>query len=128
QLIPLTSPPTPESGFTVDASTDLWFVQLESQPRVRGTSRASLAQERAAFRADAAEAGINYVQRRTFETLFNGLSVRIDPDDAERLASLPSVKAVYPVVEVPLPDTSDITPQLETALAMTGADIAQNEL
>lgn len=44
------------------------------------------------------------------------------------LIRIPGVKAIYPVetIAMPPPGTSD--PELFTALAMTGADIAQNEL
>lgn len=128
ELTPLNPAPATEAGFVADASTDLWFVQLPSQPAARGTSRAQLAQERAAFRAEAAAAGIGYQQRRSFDTLFNGVSVRVDPADASRIAGLPGVRAVYPVAEIPLPETSEISPDLATALSMTGADVAQNEL
>ena len=38
------------------------------------------------------------------------------------------MKAVYPVLTVPIPETQTIDPELETALAMTGADIVQSEL
>jgi minor extracellular serine protease Vpr len=128
ELTPLIPVPPVESGLTLDGSTDRWFVELSSPPAAKGSSRAALAQERAAFRAEAAAAGVSHQELRTFDTLFNGLSVRINPDDVRALASLQSVKAVYPVEEIPLPEASDITPQLTTALGMTGADIAQNEL
>ena len=129
ELTPLTEAPTVESGFSLDTSTDLWFVELSSQPAVKGTSRAQLARERSAFQTEAAQAGVQHQVRRTFDTLFNGVSVRVDPSRVGDLADLPSVKAVYPVAEVPLPEVSSgITPQLATALSMTGADIAQNDL
>jgi minor extracellular serine protease Vpr len=128
ELTPLIPVPPAESGLTLDGSTDRWFVELSSPPAAQGASRSALAQERSAFRAEAAQAGVSHEELRTFDTLFNGLSVRINPDDVRALASLQSVKAVYPVEEIPLPETSDITPQLSTALGMTGADIAQNEL
>jgi subtilisin family serine protease len=128
ELAPLTQGPSAGSDFMVDPSTDLWFVELSSQPAARGTSRAQLAQERAAFAAEAAGAGIAYQERRSFDTLFNGLSVRVEPADAGRIAALPGVRAVYPVAEIPLPESSEITPDLATALSMTGADVAQSEL
>jgi minor extracellular serine protease Vpr len=128
ELSPLDPAPAAEAEFLLDQSTDLWFVELSSAPTVRGTSRAQLAQERAAFRSQAAEAGLAYQERRSFDTLFNGLSIRISPDKAGELASLPSVKAVFPVEEIPLPETTELSPDLSTALAMTGADIAQSEL
>jgi subtilisin family serine protease len=45
------------------------------------------------------------------------------------LNRIAGVKAIYPVVTVSLPETSPVNePDLSTALAMTGADIAQSEL
>jgi minor extracellular serine protease Vpr len=128
ELTPLIPVPPADSGFALDASTDKWFVQLSSPPAAKGTSRAQLVQERAAFRAQAAQAGLAHQERRTFDTLFNGLSVQIDPVRVSALASLPSVTAVFPIEEIPVPETSELAPQLATALGMTGADAAQNEL
>ena len=46
----------------------------------------------------------------------------------DKLSSLASVKAVYPVLTVSIPETETADPDLDTALGMTGADIAQSEL
>ena len=65
-----------------------------------------------------------------FDTLWNGVSIKIDKSQLSALALLPGVKALYPVIPLrcPFPSRKCSTPELFTALAQTGADIAQNEL
>ena len=58
----------------------LWFVELAGAPVADGGNRASIGAEKAAFRRTAAAAGINYVERRSFDTLFNGYSIEVDPN------------------------------------------------
>ncbi len=114
----------------LDESTDLWFVELTSPPTADGTSPAIVRNEKAAFRRAAVQAGLRYAERYAFDTLFNGLSVRVDRTQVAALSRLPGVKAVYPVAVVAAPEP--VTPgergDLYTALAMTGADVAQSEL
>ncbi|KAL7746170.1 hypothetical protein RI367_007850 [Sorochytrium milnesiophthora] len=51
------------------------------------------------FRAAAQSQGIPLQEHRAFTDLYNGLSVEVHSDaDAERLAQLPNVAAVYPMV------------------------------
>jgi subtilisin family serine protease len=106
-----------------------WLVELSQPPLADGGSAGALKSEKQAFRAAAQGAGIAYRERYSFNNLWNGLSIEIDPKDLTRVARLPGVKAVYPNVAMSLPEPpDDITPQLFTALAMTGADVAQNDL
>lgn len=108
-----------------------WFVEFASPPTADGTSAVRVEAEQAAFRRNAAAAGIEVVERRSFKTLFNGMAVSIDNDDASRLRKLSGVKAVYPValVEAPSPPLGGgSAADLATALAMTGADIVRSEL
>ncbi|HUE84614.1 MAG TPA: S8 family serine peptidase [Vicinamibacterales bacterium] len=108
---------------------DLWFVELTGAPAADGAPLGQVRAEKAAFRRAAAAARIPYQERLAFDTLWNGLSVRIDPDDVARLSRLDGVRAVYPVGTATLPEPEPgVSPQLATALAMTGADIAQTEL
>ncbi|MCU0256730.1 MAG: S8 family serine peptidase, partial [Vicinamibacterales bacterium] len=113
-----------------DESTDLWFVELASPPTADGTSPATVRTEKVAFRKAAAQAGLRYAERYAFDGLFNGLSIRVDRTQLATLSRLPGVKAIYPVAVVAAPEP--VTPaergDLYTALAMTGADIAQSEL
>ncbi|HET9822113.1 MAG TPA: S8 family serine peptidase, partial [Burkholderiaceae bacterium] len=110
----------------------LWFVELSGAPVADGGSRAALQREKAAFRAAASTAGIRYSEKRSFDVLFNGFSVEIDASQRSKLATLPGVKAMYPVeiVQAPRPEAmgGGSAADMATALSMTGANIAQNSL
>ena len=108
---------------------DTWFVELQSPPTEDGTDESTLNREREGFRSGAARAGADYVERRSYRRLWNGLTIRAKRSELDKLKGLREVKAVYPVFKVELdaePDTSGT--DLATALAMTGADVAQNTL
>jgi minor extracellular serine protease Vpr len=120
--------PRPPSGI-IDETPRYWFVQFAGPPTARGGNAATLRQQRAAFRSAAASEGVAYSERYNFERLFNGLSVRATASELGKLSRLPNVTAVYPVIDVPLPETSVVSePDMQFALAMTGADTAQNDL
>lgn len=104
---------------------DLWFVEFSAAP---GSAALTHALERRNFRNQARRRDIAFEERRDFTRLWNGMSVRAGAGAAGRIAELSSVHAVYPVELVSIPDTTGLEPQLSTALAMTGADIAQSEL
>jgi minor extracellular serine protease Vpr len=110
----------------------LWFVELGSPPTADGTSLTVVRNEKAAFRNAAAAAGINYTERRAFDVLFNGFSVEVTPSQRLAIGRLPGVKAMYPVerIAAPRPETggAGAAPDLVSALAMTGANIAQDTL
>jgi minor extracellular serine protease Vpr len=126
---PLVPPPSVETGEMIDETPDLWFVELSSQPAVEGTKVKVLKNEKAAFRRAAAMAGLTFTERFAFDTLWNGLSIRIEPGDLSELARIEGVKALYPVVPVSLPEPAPgAEPDLYTSLAMIGADVAQSEL
>jgi len=102
-----------ESPALVDESSDFWFVELASPPTADGTSLATVRAEKAAFRRAAAAAGLRYTERFAFDTLWNGLSIRIDRAQLGALARLDGVKAVYPVARIELPPTAaDSGPEL----------------
>lgn len=128
RIEPAVSPPSVEVGDVVNETPDVWFVELSSKPAAEGTNRRTLQREAAAFRAAAKKAGLEYTERYAFNTLWNGLSVRIDPGSLGKLARIPGVKALYPVVSFSVPDPTASHPDLGTALPMTGADIAQSDL
>jgi len=128
-VYPLVPPPTAENGQMTDESPQLWFVEFNSAPTADGGSLEAIRREQVNFRNAARKAGLQYTVRYTFTTLWSGLSISIAAKDAVKLARLPGLKAVYPVQAIPLPPTSSISePELATALAMTGADIVQNDL
>jgi len=113
-------------------NSQLWFVELASAPTSDGTSVAALEREETGFHAAAQDAGIRYSESRHFRSLWNGLSVRAAARDVSKLRALPGVKAVYPVSTLyPAQDVeqpSGSVAELITALRMTGADIAQDDL
>src|SRR5688572_6903965 len=95
-------------------STGRWFVELNTPVET--------------FRARAAANGIELRERYTYKRIWKGVSVEASQDAASLLGKIDGVVAVYPVLVVPRPETQPSVPELATALAMTGADFAQNEL
>jgi subtilisin family serine protease len=129
QLEPQTSPPSANSHGIVDESSNSWFVELASPPLADGTKQRTLKKERAAFRSAAKRAGLQYSERYSFDTLFNGFSITIDPDSLGKLSRISGVKALYPVIPMTVPEKpAAANPDLFTAIEMTGADIVQNSL
>ncbi len=128
-LEPLNPPPPAEDGEMVDESFSLWFVEMASAPTADGTKQSTVKAEKAAFRSNAKKAGLVYTERHAFDTLWNGLSIEIGASQLSKLARIPGVNAIYPVEIVQVPETAPMSdPELATALAMTGADVAQSEL
>ena len=129
ELFPnVTLPALPDLG-VVDETPELWFVEFSAPPQVDGGGFQTLSDERTTFNAAVTAAGLQVQQRFSYSRLFNGVSVRVARGDVGELAALPNVKAVYPVFNVPIPETTrGSEPDLATALGMTGADVAQNEL
>jgi minor extracellular serine protease Vpr len=118
-------------GGSSNESFQAWFVQFKTPPAAKGGSKAALASERTAFFKNAVDQGISVMQRRSFDVLWNGVSVNVPAGQAGALRTVPGVTAVYPVVPVSLPPTAEggtADPDLRYAITMTGADIAQNEL
>ena len=109
---------------------DLYFVQLEAEPTSRGGKLDLLRAERARFHARARLAGVTLQERYAYSRLWNGLSVHMTADQIALLRSVDGVKAIFPVHTVTLDDVpgSNVTPDLFTALAMSGADVAQSTL
>ena len=111
--------------------TNRWFVELSGAPTADGNSLANVRAEKNAFKKAAAAAKVSYTERRSFDVLFNGYSVEVDATNRLKLARVTGVKALWPVftVDAPTPPTAGgSAPDLATAIAMTGADIAQNSL
>jgi minor extracellular serine protease Vpr len=130
ELFPLVAPPTVQTNLMMDELPHLWFVELQSPPLAAGGRLIDTQRDKNNFRSAAADAGIPYQERLAFDNLWNGLSVQATSANAGKLAQLTSVKAVYPVEVVSIPENFDpgSGADLATALAMTGADIAQNDL
>jgi minor extracellular serine protease Vpr len=137
QLAPLEPVNPPSSSTAPDANTPTedrvaaYFVELFNAPTADGGSLTDLNTEKQNFRNAARKAGIQYKERFRFDKVWNGFSVAVAPGDVAKLARMAEVKAIYPVAEVQAP-TPEVGPEsemnLSTALAMTQADIAQNDL
>ena len=122
-----------QSSVPVEAAEGgrLWFVELAGKPIADGNSRAAVQAEKAAFREAARSIGVVYKERLSYDTLFNGFSVEVAPSQRAALARVAGVKAMYPVelIQAPGPEEREqIRADLSTALAQTGANIAQNNL
>ena len=114
-------------GQAESLGSGLWFVEMNGQPTAAGGSLTTTKAEKAAFRAEAKKAGVSFNERYAFDKLWNGLSIKTSASPGA-LSGLSSVKAVYPVLTASIPPTEQADPDLAFALAMTGADIAQNTL
>jgi minor extracellular serine protease Vpr len=113
----------------VDETAGAWFVELGGRPLADGGSRNALRNEKTAFRNALRASGLAVRERYAYDTLFNGLSIEATPAQVAALSRLPGVVALYPVVSFALPEIEpDIAPQMSTAVAMTGASIARDEL
>lgn len=128
ELAPLHPAPSAENGELTHQADGLWFIELESPPTTAGTSSAQVENEHEAFRAEAEESGLEYTERHSFGDLWNGFSVEMDDAQVGTAREIPGVSAIYPVVTYEVPEGDTSVPDLDTALPMTGSDIAQNEL
>lgn len=129
ELIPLNPPPSADAGEALNETPGLWFVELGSAPVADGGSLNAARQDKANFRKEAGRAGLKYTERAAFDTLWNGLSIAAAPSELSKLYRISGVKAVYPVATIAIPETFPMeSPEMATALAMTGADYAQSEL
>ncbi|MEX0899911.1 MAG: S8 family serine peptidase [Gammaproteobacteria bacterium] len=101
------------SSVPADAASEmLWFVEVSGNKN--------------AVRTAAANAGIEFEERFSYDTLWNGLSVRTTASQAAAMTALSGVVAVYPVDVVELaPHAEAGAPDLVSALYMSGANIAQ---
>jgi subtilisin family serine protease len=110
----------------------LWFVELSGAPTADGNTLSAVKADKAAFRKAAAAAGVSFTERRSFDVLFNGLSIEVGSVDRLKLSRLSGVKALYPVgiIQAPIVEVTNggAAPDLATAITMTGADFAQNTL
>jgi minor extracellular serine protease Vpr len=103
--------------------TKAFFVQLGGKPSALGGSKAASKAARDAFYGNAAALGVKVTERSVFDTLWNGVSVNVSATDAGALASVPGVKAIYPVntitLDSPLPPDNSAS---DGALPITGGN------
>ncbi|MFK7602675.1 S8 family serine peptidase [Deinococcus sp. SM5_A1] len=115
------------------AASDRWFVEMAGDPS--GLNAQSLGAQQTGFRAQASASGVQYRETASYHTLFNGFAVEASPAELGRLSRLPGVIGVYPVQQIRPPRTlrpglnaQALSPDVQSALAMTGADLAQSQL
>jgi minor extracellular serine protease Vpr len=125
---PLSPAPSAETGEMTNETPAAWFVEFSSAPTASGGSIVKTKADKKNFRDTAKKNNLQYIERYAFDTLWNGMSIIIKPGDVNKLSVMPGVKAIYPVGTTRIPETQTIDPELVTALAMTGADVAQSEL
>jgi subtilisin family serine protease len=126
---PITPVVSDGTGELVNETPQLWFVELSGAPTADGAKQTTVKAEQAKFRSEAQKAGIAYQERAAFQSLWNGLSISVKPTELSKIYRMSGVKAIYPVQTIEMPEViSTVEPELFTALAMTGADVAQSEL
>jgi minor extracellular serine protease Vpr len=124
-----TVPTSGSEAIELADGSQLWWIELSNPPVADGGTESALLAEQSTFRAAAAKARVPYTERMAFHNLWNGMSIAVKPEHLATLRTLPGVAGVYPVVMVEEPPTPVVSePELLTALAMTGADIAQSQL
>ena len=107
-----------------------WFVQLRGKPLAEGGRASSLSSERTKFKSALKGAGVQAKERFDYRTLWNGYSMQMSSAEASRVARLPGVAAVYPVVNIerpPQPDDAGSTVDVINAITQTGVDQARAE-
>ncbi|MGA4507003.1 S8 family serine peptidase [Propionibacteriaceae bacterium G1746] len=108
-----------------------WFVQVSGAPTDDGGSAAQAKSTQDTVLKNARSRGLKVEVTRSFTTSFNGMTVTTSDSSVAELLAIPGVEKVFPVVEVKRPvinATSSATPDMASAINMTGASIAQNEL
>ena len=122
------------SGDTVSVSQSenatAWFVQLRGKPLAEGGKASGLNSERTKFKAALQGAGVQAKVRFDYRNLWNGYSLQMNSTEASRVARLPGVAAVHPVVTIerpPQPDDVGSTVDVINAITQTGVDQARAE-
>ena len=84
-------PPSAPSQVTAadNETPQLWFVEFSGAPVSAGGSKNATKSEHDGFRNAAQAAGISYTHRRSFDTLWNGISVSIKPSELSKLSRMP---------------------------------------
>jgi minor extracellular serine protease Vpr len=109
--VPVSTPAPAPTATGSGQSSEIFLVQLEDSADT--------------FRQQAKAVGLKYTQRFEYDRLFDGLSVRISPDDVGKLAGIGSVGSITPARYFTLGPEPAADPDLATAIQMTGADLAQ---
>lgn len=107
---------------------DRFLVQVSGAPTVDGGSSSAARSTQQKVRKAAKSAGIDLLVNKSYKSLWNGMAVTTSTEEAAALESIPGVTAVFPVVSVEEPVLKGSQSDTASAIQMTGASIAQNEL
>ena len=123
---PSAAPKLPKDARTVP---DRWIVQVSGASTADGgTARAATASQDQVL-TDAGSKGLSVRRTASFTSAYNGMTVTASGADADQLRNVAGVVSVWPVLQVAAPPSVvSTTKNLESALAMTGADVAYSEL
>ncbi|MDO5736698.1 MAG: S8 family serine peptidase [Propionibacteriaceae bacterium] len=110
--------------------TGEYFVEFRSEPTASGGTKTQIQRDRSQFTVEARAAKLSADVTHVYTRLFNGVTVKADDAQANKLSGLGSVKDVYPVLAMRAPTAppSPETAATRASLAMIGADKAQTEL
>ncbi|HNO31610.1 MAG TPA: S8 family serine peptidase, partial [Anaerolineales bacterium] len=119
-----------ETGEMTNETPSLWFVELSGAPTSEGNSSLAVESEHKKFRDEAKKENIKYEEEHSYASLWNGFSVSATTAELGKLSRMPGVVGIYPVMKISVPETysSNLDPELFSALALSGADVAQSEL
>jgi hypothetical protein len=87
-------PASSDAAVTLDDGSQLWFVELSNPPTSEDGGIDAILAEQAAFRISAASARLQFTERRSYQSLFNGFSVAVNSRDVAKLARVPSIPAL----------------------------------
>ena len=129
-ITPIVTVPSAENGEMTNETPSLWSVELSGAPVSEGNTSVSVQSEHKKFRDEAKKENIEYKEEFSYESLWNGFSVSATTAELGKLSRMSGVKSIYPVMVISVPETysANLDPELYSALALTGADIAQSEL
>ncbi|MGO4956742.1 S8 family serine peptidase [Luteococcus sp. Sow4_B9] len=107
-----------------------WLVQVEGVVTAQGGNAGKAQDAQKQVAAAAKRAGVKMKQNRSYTRTFNGMAVTMDTAQAEKLARVPGVKGIYPVIQVDRPVTpgTKTSPSMATAVNLTGAAIVRDDL
>lgn len=117
------------SALAIGSPTGAWFVGLDRTATALGGSLSSVDAQQSSFLSSAANAGVSIDVRHEYSTVWNGLSIDVADSDIDAILAMPGVTGAWPVEIVDSPQTlPNESPDMHSAVTMTGADVAVSEL
>ena len=110
-----------------------WFVQFSEKPTIKGGSTKTIAAQQRVFR-NAAPKDVKVTD--SYSKVWNGVAVKAEDKDLDKILQAKNVKAVFPVLTVQQPEEpaqkpeqkDGVKPALFTAGDLTGVPYARKEL